>query len=94
MAETFAAGKHALGICDRCGFTQKLKDLKEETVRMKPTGFKVCPSCFSVDHPQNMQGLHPVYDPEALRDPRPDTDKGRDNTTALDFSLLKIGPGN
>lgn len=32
----------------------------------------VCPECLDVDHPQLMLGSFPVYDPQALRNPRPD----------------------
>ena len=32
---SFAAGKYALGICDRSGFTYKLKDLVFEVPRRK-----------------------------------------------------------
>ena len=94
MLNKYASGKHALGICDRCGQTYKLKELKEEVQRLKPTGLYTCPECFDGDHPQNMQGMYPVVDAEALRNPRPDTDPGRTGTTELNFDLLKIGPGN
>ena len=32
----------------------------------------VCPSCWEPDQPQNQQGMYPVDDPQALRNPRPD----------------------
>lgn len=51
----------------------RLKDLKGETVRLRPVHNRVCKSCWDADHPQNMQGMRPVVDAEALRDPRPDT---------------------
>lgn len=72
MGAQFAAGKRALGICDRCGFPYKLKKLREETVNDRRTNIKVCPDCFDPDHPQNQLGKYPVHDPQALRDPRPD----------------------
>lgn len=73
MSRTFAKGKNALGICDTCGLTYKLSTLKPTMVRMRPTGLRVCPTCFDPDHPQNRQGLKPINDPQALRNPRPDT---------------------
>lgn len=73
----FASGKHALGICDRCGATCKLLSLKEETVKGHPQGNLVCDSCWDPDHPQNWAGEKTPQDNEALRDPRPDTDPGR-----------------
>lgn len=75
MGTAFASGKWALALCDRCGQTYKLKELKVETVRGRPTSIKTCPVCWDADHPQNRLGETPVNDPQALRDPRPDTGK-------------------
>lgn len=72
MANTFAVGKRAWGVCDRCGFRALLSKLKSEAVAGRRLTNRVCPSCFDPDHPQNWQGRYPVYDPQALRDPRPD----------------------
>lgn len=69
----FASGKHALGICDRCGQTCMLKELKGERFKRMPTGVRVCGACWDPDHPQNFQGEKAVVDGVALRDPRPDT---------------------
>ena len=73
MADRFASGKIALAICDRCGLTYDLHDLKEEVVKGNYINLKVCPSCFDPDHPQLHLGELPVDDPQALRDPRVDT---------------------
>ena len=73
MANKFTAGKHAIANCDRCGFQYKLKELKKLTIRTTNTEIKVCKECWEPDHPQNMQGMYPVEDPQAVRDPRPDT---------------------
>lgn len=72
MGNRFAAGKKAFGFCDVCGFRYALPKLKELIVRTKKTNVLACPECWSVDHPQNMQGMYPVDDPQALRRPRPD----------------------
>ena len=72
MANQYAAGKKALGICDRCGFRFLLKKLKGETRKGASVGNLVCVSCFDEDHPQLMVGSRPVSDPQALRNPRPD----------------------
>lgn len=72
MGAPFASGKHAFGFCDRCGFRTKLFDLKKEVVKQKITGLLVCPECWTPDQPQLMLGTFPVYDPQALRNPRPD----------------------
>lgn len=73
MANKFAVGKRALGICDRCGFRYKLAKLKLTVVKGKETGLKVCPECYEVSHPQLELGRYPVNDAQALREPRPDT---------------------
>lgn len=72
MGSKFAAGKKAFAFCDLCGFRYKLRQLKSLVRKGKPTNIKACPSCWNGDHPQNRLGEFPVYDPQALRDPRPD----------------------
>jgi hypothetical protein len=73
MTNAFSSGKHAFGFCDRCGFRVKLVSMKTERVRNKLTGLKVCSACFDPSHPQLELGTFTVSDPQALRDPRPDT---------------------
>jgi hypothetical protein len=73
MSTNFASGKHAHGFCDQCGFRVKLSLLKNTVVNEKRTGLKVCPTCYDPDHPQLRVGRIKVNDPQALRDPRPDT---------------------
>ena len=73
MSSRFTSAKHTIADCDRCGFQYKLKELKNLYIRTKDTNIKVCKSCWEPDHPQNMQGMYPVEDPQAVRDPRPDT---------------------
>ena len=75
MSNKFAGGKHAISECDRCGQRYKLTALKELVVRTRKTNVMVCPTCWDGDHPQNMQGMYPVEDPQGLRNPR--TDKSR-----------------
>ena len=69
---SYAAGKHALGICDRSGFTYKLKDLVYEVQDGKNTGLRVGRDMLDPDHPQNVLGRFPVDDFQALRGARPD----------------------
>lgn len=73
MSTKFARGKNAFGFCDRCGFRSLLAKLKTEAIAGRATSALVCQECWSKDHPQNWQGRYPVYDPQALRNPRPDT---------------------
>ena len=73
MAYKYASGQNALAICDVCGFQYKLRELKELVVKDKRTNVKACPECWNPDQPQNKLGEFPVYDPQAIRDPRPDS---------------------
>ena len=73
MANRFANGRKAFGFCDVCGFRFDLKKLKNLVVKTKQTQIKACPQCWTPDHPQLQLGMYPVADPQALRDPRPDT---------------------
>ena len=72
MSNRFAAGKKALGVCDRCGFIYKLKKLRKEIVKGNVTNVLVCPSCWEPDHPQLHLGERPIDDPQAIRNPRSD----------------------
>jgi len=72
VGNRFAAGKHAISECDRCGQRFKLKVLKTEIIKSKKYDLLVCPACWDPDHPQLQLGMYPVDDPQALRNPRPD----------------------
>lgn len=78
----------ALGLCDRCGFTFKLNQLHEEYFDMRPNGLLVCSTCLDVDNPQLQLGREPIYDPQSLLDPRPDT--GIPGSTSY-FGWMPIG---
>lgn len=73
MPNKFASGKHAIAECDRCAQRYMLKDLSIQTLKTKPYKIKVCKSCWDPDQPQLQLGMYPVNDPQAVRDPRPDT---------------------
>ena len=72
MSNKYAAGRIAIAECDRCGQRYKLKQLKELIIRTKKTSMLVCPTCWEPDHPQTLQGMYPVQDPQALKNPRRD----------------------
>jgi hypothetical protein len=72
MANRYASGKFAIAECDRCGQRYKLTELKKQVLKTKLFNIKVCPTCWDPDHPQLSLGLYPVYDPQAVREPRPD----------------------
>ena len=73
MPNRFASGKHAIAECDRCGQRYKLKQLKKLVVKQQIKNILVCPECWEPDQPQLSLGLFPVNDPQAVRNPRPDT---------------------
>lgn len=69
----YASAKNSIAECDRCGQRYKLRELRKLTIKTKLTNIKVCPECWEPDQPQLQLGMYPVYDPQAVRDPRPDT---------------------
>lgn len=73
MPNRFASGKRAISECDRCGQRFQLKELRSLVVKTKNVNILVCRSCWEPDHPQLQLGMYPVDDPQALRNPRPDT---------------------
>lgn len=73
MPNRFASGKYAISQCDRCGFRYKLKQLRRLVIKTKNVNILVCPSCWEPDQPQLQLGMYPVDDPQAIRNPRPDT---------------------
>lgn len=73
MGNQFASGKRAFGFCDVCSFRYPLKQLRNLIVKTKQVEIKACPQCWTPDQPQLQLGMYPVFDPQALRNPRPDT---------------------
>ena len=69
---SYAVGKKALGDCDRCGFTYKLKDLRYEIEDGIRNGLRVCDDCLDIDHPQLKIGEVNTSDNQSLYNPRPD----------------------
>ena len=73
MPTKYASGKHSIAQCDRCGQRYKLSELKKLTIKTKQVSIKVCFECWDPDQPQLQLGMYPVNDPQAVREPRPDT---------------------
>ena len=73
MPTKFASAKNSIAQCDRCGFRFKLKQLKQLVIKTKNVNILVCPECWEPDQPQLSLGLYPVNDPQAVRNPRPDS---------------------
>ena len=73
MGYRYASGNKSLDLCDICGFQYKLRELRSTIKKGKITDIKACPECWNPDHPQLHLGEIPVEDPQALRNPRPDS---------------------
>ena len=69
---SYAKGKYAFGFCDRTGFRYPLKDLVPEYKNGTKTGFLVGRDVADPDQPQNFLGRIKIFDPQSLRNPRPD----------------------
>lgn len=80
MSGDFASGRKAHGFCDRCGFRTKFTSLKKLVINETVTGLKVCPTCWEPDHPQLKIRKVDPRDPQALREPRPDTSMANSRT--------------
>ena len=68
----YASAKYTIAECDRCAQRYLLKQLRKLTIKTKMVSIKVCPECWEPDQPQLQLGMYPVYDPQAVREPRPD----------------------
>ncbi len=73
MGARYAVGKKAIAECDVCGFQFKLNKLRKLVINSCVTNIKACRTCWNKDHPQYQLGKYPVDDPQAIREPRPDT---------------------
>jgi hypothetical protein len=73
MPSPFASGKNAIAECDRCGFRFKLSQLRKLVIKTRNVNILVCSECWEPDQPQLQLGMYPVNDPQAIRNPRPDT---------------------
>jgi hypothetical protein len=91
MPNKFSSAKHSIAQCDRCNFRYKLKELRIQILKTKPYNIKVCSSCWDPDQPQLSLGLYPVNDPQAVRDPRPDTSYLQSGTSGLQINLTGDG---
>lgn len=68
-----ASGRHALAVCDICGFDCKYTELRDHITNQRPDGLRVCPDCYDKDNPQLQVGRVNMTDPQALYKPRPDS---------------------
>tara|TARA_R110000824_G_scaffold116000_1_gene267252 strand:- start:750 stop:1094 length:345 start_codon:yes stop_codon:yes gene_type:complete len=88
---SYAAGKRAFGFCDRTGFRYSLKDLTPQIENQRPNGLLVGRDVVDKDQPQLQLGKLSTLDPQALRNPRPDT--GEAESRKL-YAFDPVGGGN
>jgi hypothetical protein len=96
MTDRFATTRNALAMCDVCGFQYKLRDLKSLVVKGKNTNIRACWECWNEDHPQLKLGEFPIRDPQAIRNPRPDTSlapAGRFSSRGEQWGWSPVGGG-
>ena len=86
----FASGKKAIAECDRCGFRYQLKQLKKLVIKTKNINLLVCPTCWEPDQPQLQLGMYPVYDPQALQNPRKDKSYIQAGLTGIQTDTLNL----
>ena len=73
MTVKYTSGKYTLSACDRCAEWFKLSKLRKIVLKDNVTNIKVCSRCWEPSHPQLRLGQYPVVDPQAVREPRPDS---------------------
>jgi hypothetical protein len=88
---SYAAGKKAFGFCDRTGFRYSLKNLVPQIENQRPNGLLVGRDVVDEDQPQLQLGRLNMLDPQALRNPRPDT--GEAESRKL-YAFDPVGGGN
>lgn len=91
MPSKYSSGKNSIAQCDRCGFRYKLKQLKRLVIKTKNVNILVCPECWEPDQPQLSLGLYPVNDPQAVRNPRSDSNSYYQS--GLDGIQVEAGTG-
>lgn len=87
---SFAKGKYAFGYCDKTGFRYDLKDLVDEFKNGVKTGMRVGIDVVDPDHPQNFLGRMRIFDPQSLRDPRPERFKESVTITFPTFDVATL----
>ena len=87
---SYAKGKYAFGFCDRTGFRYPLKDLVNQIEDGRPTGKMIGKDVIDKDHPQLQLGRLRTLDPQALKNPRPDTAQA---TSRRLFAFNPVGGG-
>jgi len=88
MPNPYASGKWAIAECDRCSFQYQLKELRSLVIKTRNVNILVCQECWEQDQPQLQLGMYPVDDPQAVRNPRPDTSYWQAGLTGLQVDTI------
>ena len=88
---SYAIGKKALGICDRCGFTYKLNELFYQIENSIRNGQRVCTECLDEDQPQLKLGELNTSDAQSLYNSRPDSGKAESKMGSRTMGLTMHG---
>jgi hypothetical protein len=67
-----------------------LKELRRLVIKTKNVNILVCPTCWEPDQPQLQLGMYPVDDPQALRNPRPDTSYVQAGLTGIQTETIGV----
>lgn len=94
MGNQFSSGKHSIAECDVCGFRYKLTKLKPLIIKGKQVNILACPTCWTPDQPQLMLGSFPVFDPQAVRQPRRDQSYWQSGKTGLQVEVYPATDSN
>ena len=84
---SWSKGKHSFAICDRSGFKIRYRDLKKDGHR---EGLLVDRRFWEAEHPQETP-IRLVRDPQALRNPRPDTFTGATSYPTMNYTATQPG---
>ena len=80
----YATGKYAYSISDRSGLRYRYKDMRKEW-----NGLLVGKDEFERKHPQ-LGPFRKVFDPQTLRDARPDTPESSINNVTITFPIFNL----
>ena len=81
---SYASGKYALAVCDRCGQQYKYSQLREEVENGRRNGLRVGRDMVDPDHPQNHVGRIRPHDEQSIPDARPDVAETATTNTSFD----------
>lgn len=82
----FASERYAIGICDRCGRTFKLKKLRNESKNLNYSSIKVCEDCFDKENLQAVGSSLVIRHDTTLKDPA--IDNALDQSREIEETII------